>query len=47
MAGTSETKQQADGTGEAGFVATGVTPRFAQDFIGRGVRLDPALFRRR
>jgi pilus assembly protein CpaF len=37
----------ADGTGEAGFVATGVTPRFAQDFIGRGVRLDPALFRRR
>ncbi len=26
----------ADGTGEAGFVATGVTPRFAQDFAARG-----------
>jgi pilus assembly protein CpaF len=37
----------ADGTGEAGFIATGVTPRFAQDFITRGVRLDPALFKRR
>jgi pilus assembly protein CpaF len=37
----------ADGTGEGGFVATGIAPRFVQDFAARGVRLDPALFKRR
>ncbi len=37
----------ADGTGEAGFVATGATPRFLHDFAARGVKLDSALFRRR
>jgi pilus assembly protein CpaF len=37
----------ADGTGEAGFVATGATPRFMHDFAARGVKLDSALFRRR
>jgi pilus assembly protein CpaF len=37
----------ADGTGDAGFVATGATPRFMHDFAARGVKLDSALFRRR
>jgi pilus assembly protein CpaF len=37
----------ADGTGEAGFAPTGATPRFAQDFAARGIRLDPGLFKRR
>jgi pilus assembly protein CpaF len=37
----------ADGTGEAGYVATGATPRFAHDFATRGIRLDAALFKRR
>jgi pilus assembly protein CpaF len=36
----------ADATGEAGFVATGAVPRFAQDFEARGVKLDAALFKR-
>jgi pilus assembly protein CpaF len=37
----------ADGTGDAGFVATGATPRFLHDFAARGVKLDPTLFKRR
>jgi pilus assembly protein CpaF len=37
----------ADGTGDGGFVATGATPRFLHDFAARGVKLDPALFKRR
>ncbi len=40
-------QSSADGTGEAGFVATGATPRFLHDFATRGIKLDPALFRRR
>jgi pilus assembly protein CpaF len=36
-----------DATGEGGFVATGVTPRFLQEFAARGIKLDPALFKRR
>jgi pilus assembly protein CpaF len=40
-------QSSADGTGEAGFVATGATPRFLHDFAARGVKLDSALFRRR
>jgi pilus assembly protein CpaF len=36
-----------DGTGDGGFVATGATPRFLYDFAARGVKLDPALFKRR
>ena len=37
----------ADATGDAGFVATGASPRFLHDFAARGVKLDPALFKRR
>jgi pilus assembly protein CpaF len=37
----------AEGTGEAGFVPTGAIPRSAQDFAARGIKLDPALFKRR
>jgi pilus assembly protein CpaF len=37
----------AEGTGEAGFVATGASPRFIQEFAVRGIRVDPALFKRR
>jgi pilus assembly protein CpaF len=37
----------ADGTGDAGYVATGATPRFLNDFASRGIRLDAALFKRR
>jgi pilus assembly protein CpaF len=37
----------ADGSGDGGFVATGAIPRFLHDFSARGVRLDPALFKRR
>ncbi len=40
-------QSSADGTGEAGYVATGATPRFLHDFAARGIKLDPALFRRR
>jgi pilus assembly protein CpaF len=40
-------QSSADGTGDAGFVATGATPRFLHDFAARGVKLDSALFRRR
>ena len=36
-----------DGTGDGGFVATGATPRFLHDFAARGIKLDPALFKRR
>jgi pilus assembly protein CpaF len=39
--------RSADGTGEAGFAPTGVTPRLMQDFAARGLRLDAALFKRR
>jgi pilus assembly protein CpaF len=39
--------RSADGTGEAGFAPTGVTPRFAQDFAARGLKLDASLFKRR
>jgi hypothetical protein len=39
--------RSADGTGEAGFVSTGVTPRLMQDFAARGLKLDAALFKRR
>jgi hypothetical protein len=35
-----------DVVGDAAFAATGTTPRLTQDFAARGVRLDPALFRR-
>jgi pilus assembly protein CpaF len=40
-------QSSADGTGDAGFVATGATPRFLHDFAARGVKLDPAIFNRR
>jgi pilus assembly protein CpaF len=40
-------QSSADGTGDAGFVATGATPRFLHDFAARGVKLDPAIFKRR
>jgi pilus assembly protein CpaF len=40
-------QSSAEGTGEGGFVATGATPRFLHDFAARGIKLDPALFRRR
>jgi Flp pilus assembly CpaF family ATPase len=36
-----------EGSGESPYVATGVVPRLANDFAARGVRLDPAVFRRR
>ena len=36
-----------DATGEAGFIATGTVPRLAQEFASRGIKLDPALFKRR
>jgi pilus assembly protein CpaF len=39
--------RSADGTGEAGFVPTGVAPRFVQDFAARGHKLDTSLFKRR
>jgi pilus assembly protein CpaF len=39
--------RSADGTGEAGFVPTGVAPRFVQDFAARGHKLDASLFKRR
>jgi pilus assembly protein CpaF len=37
----------ADGTGEGAFVTTGVAPRLLSDFAARGVKLDPATFKRR
>jgi pilus assembly protein CpaF len=40
-------QSSADGSGDGGFVATGATPRFLHDFAARGVKLDPALFKRR
>ena len=32
--------------GDGAFVASGVTPRFVNDFAARGIRLDPGLFKR-
>ena len=36
-----------EGTGESGYVATGMVPRVANDFVARGVKLDGAVFKRR
>jgi hypothetical protein len=35
-----------EGQGDAAFVATGVSPRVANDFAARGMKLDPAIFKR-
>jgi pilus assembly protein CpaF len=35
-----------EGQGDAAFVATGVTPRLANDFASRGIKLDAAIFKR-
>jgi pilus assembly protein CpaF len=32
--------------GEGAFVASGITPRFVNDFAARGIKLDPGLFKR-
>ncbi len=36
----------AEATGEAAFSATGTIPRVAHDFMARGIRLDPGMFRK-
>jgi pilus assembly protein CpaF len=35
-----------EGQGDAAFVATGITPRLTNDFASRGIKLDPAIFKR-
>jgi pilus assembly protein CpaF len=36
----------AEGTGDAAFSVTGTIPRVAHDFLARGIRLDPSMFRK-
>jgi pilus assembly protein CpaF len=36
----------AEATGEAAFSVTGTIPRVAHDFVARGIRLDPGMFRK-
>ena len=38
--------EAAQAGGEGGFSATGVVPRLANDLAARGMKLDPAIFKR-